>query len=107
VTLYDQLQHALNAEGINGSIVHVFLSLRMHKDTAHLDFQQAPSEREAREWMETEGRRFREPVAVGRIERDDSPIQLPPRPSTSHRNQSLGSVTKRTSGAVTAGTREA
>jgi len=91
VTLYDQLQRAFDAEGINGSIVHVFLSLRMHNDTAHLDFQPASSEREAREWMETEGKRFREPVAVGRIERDDSPIQLPP-PIVNESSESISGI---------------
>jgi hypothetical protein len=78
VTIYDQLQRALSAEGINGSIQHVFLSLRMHNDTAHVDVRHAPSESEAREWMQTVGRQFREPVAVGRIEGDNSPVRLPP-----------------------------
>jgi len=75
------LQRALDAEGINGSIQHVLLSLRMHNDTAHLSVQRATSEDEAREWLETEGRRFREPVAVGRVVRkdsDDAPVRLPP-----------------------------
>ena len=78
MTLYDQLQRALDAVGVNGSIQHVFLSLRMDNDTAHMSFRQAPSEQEAREWMQTAGQEFREPVAVGRIEGDRSPIRLPP-----------------------------
>ena len=78
MTLYDQLQRALDAEGINGSIQHVFLSLRMHNDTAHVGFRQAASDGEAREWMQTAGREFREPVAVAHVEGDPSPIQLPP-----------------------------
>ena len=91
MTLYDQLQRALDAEGISGSIVHVLLSLRMLNDTAHLDFRQAPSEKEAREWMETEGRRFREPVAVFRVERDDSPVQLPP-PIVNESSESISGI---------------
>jgi hypothetical protein len=89
VTLYDQLQRAFHAEGINGSIVHVLLVLRMHNDTAHLDFGQAPSEREAREWMETEGRRLgnRWLSFVSKvIIRRHSPHH---QPSTNHRYQSL------------------
>ena len=78
VTIYDKLQQALNTEGIDASIQHVLLSLRMHNDTAHLSVRQMPSEIEAGQWLDTEGRRFREPVLVARNQRDNSPLQLPP-----------------------------
>lgn len=78
VTVYDQLQRALRAEGITGSLEHVLLSLRIQNDTAHLSVRQARTDAEARQWFETEGRRFREPVAVLRKEGDAAPVQLPP-----------------------------
>ena len=76
MTIYDQLQRALSAEGIPGSIQHVLLSLRMRDDSAHVAFQQAASEKEAREWMQTEGRELRPPVAVAYVEGDDAPVQV-------------------------------
>ena len=78
MTIYDQLQRALTAEGIDGSLEHALLVVRMHNDAAHLSIQRAPSEADARQWLETEGKRFREPVAILRKEGDDAPAQLPP-----------------------------
>ena len=78
MTIYDQLQRALNAEGINGSIQHVLLSLRMDNDTAHVSFRQASSEQEAQEWMQTIGRQFWESRAVGTVHRKDDPVPQPP-----------------------------
>jgi hypothetical protein len=78
VTLYAQLQRALSAEGIGGSIQRVLLALRTDNDTAHLSFRQMPSEADAQRWLATEGRRFRPPVGVLRKEPDDAPVQLPP-----------------------------
>ena len=56
----------------------VLCALRIHNDSAYLSVRQAPSEAEAREWMDTEGKRFREPVAIARIAGNDAPVQLPP-----------------------------
>ena len=78
MTIYDQLQRALTAEGIDASIEHVLLALRMHNDTVHLSLRQVPSEIDARRWLDTEGRRFREPVLVALNQRDTAPVRLPP-----------------------------
>lgn len=91
MTVYDQLQRALTAEGIEGSLEHVLLSLRMHNDSAYLSARRAPSESEARQWMDTEGKRFREPVAIARREGDDAPVQLPP-PSVIESSESVSSI---------------
>jgi hypothetical protein len=91
VTVYDQLQRALSAEGIDGSLQHVLLTLRMHNDTAHLSIRHAPSEAEAQQWLETEGRQFREPVAVGYIQGNDAPVQLPP-PKVIESSESISGI---------------
>ena len=54
------------------------LSLRIRNDTAYLFIRQAPSEADARTWLETEGKRFREPVAVLVSGGDEAPMRLPP-----------------------------
>ena len=79
MTVYDQLQRALTAEGIDGSVEHVLLVLRMHDDTAHLSIRRTPSEADARQWLESEGRRFREPVSVLRREGTRRPCNSRPR----------------------------
>jgi len=78
VTIYEQLQRALTAEGVDASIQHILLSLRMHNDTAHLSIRQMPSEADALQWLASEGTRFREPVLVGYKQGDDAPVHLPP-----------------------------
>lgn len=91
MTVFDQLQRALGAEGINCSLEHILLSVRIHNDTAHLAIRQAPSEAEAREWLETEGRLFREPVAVLRKQSDRAPVQLPP-PNVIESSESISGI---------------
>ena len=89
--VFDQLQRALSAEGINCSLVHILFSVRIHEDTAHLAIQQASSETEARQWMETEGKLFREPVAVLRNQSDPRPVQLPP-PNVIESSESIAGI---------------
>jgi hypothetical protein len=59
-------------------VPHVLLVVGVHNDTAHLSIRQAPSEADAQQWLESEGRRFREPVAVLYKQGDDAPLQHRP-----------------------------
>src|SRR4029079_13786340 len=46
VTIYEQLQRALTAKGIDASIQHILLSLRMHNDNAHVALRHGATARE-------------------------------------------------------------
>lgn len=75
MTIFDQMQRALTAEGIDGSLEMMLFVVRMHTDTADVSIRRAPSEAEAQEWFKTNGRRFTEPVAI--LRKAGSPVELP------------------------------
>ena len=78
MTLFDQVQRALTAEGIAASLETLLLVVRMHDDSAHVSIRRAPTDNEAKEWFKADGRRFIEPVAIGRVQGDTEPTVLPP-----------------------------
>lgn len=90
MTVYDQLQRALRAEGIIGSLEHVLLTLRMHNDTAYVSVRQSSTEAEAQEWLDTEGQLFRAPVAIARVQGDET-SQLPP-PNIIRSSESIAGI---------------
>ena len=78
MTLFDQVQRALTAEGVAASLETLLLVVRMHGDSAHVSIQRAPTDTEAKDWFKANGRRFSEPVAIARVQGDPTPTMLPP-----------------------------
>jgi hypothetical protein len=77
VTLIDQVQRALGAEGINGSVEMLMLVMRLERDTTHVSIRSAPSADEAKLAFQSDGRRFIQPVAILLRDGDNMPAELP------------------------------